>query len=355
MCRKTHLLYNLFLLFMATFILGCATDELFHPTSTVLPDGRILLNLNYDIPQGQEVMTKSMQSAQDQESGVKNAVLLVFESTAEQARESDRLLQWDTVSVVSSVQQQINFIVSPYKGNCRVKVLANLNEEAFAKVSNYVTVSESATTATTLADFKTLTMPVEVLTNTEKKDFLPLYGALPAVIPGLNSQTDLTVTLKRIYARLNIEVAPSITDFIIHNAYVHNILQTGRFEPYEVGEFPMNYPDKFITMKLASTDQKTVGPFYLYENLEYDSYAVVPTEVILEATYLKDGNQERGFYKILIEYSPDNWNYSCEVNRNTRYKAVIKKVKHYGYRTYDEAIRMPSENTALNIDRKSVV
>ena len=128
MCRKTHLLYTLFLLFMATFILGCTTDELFHPTSTVLPDGRILLNLNYDIPQGQEVMTKSMPSAQDQESGVKNAVLLVFESTAEQARESDRLLQWDTVSVVSSVQQQINFIVSPYKGkigraSCRERVL----------------------------------------------------------------------------------------------------------------------------------------------------------------------------------------------------------------------------------------
>lgn len=68
---------------------GCA-DRVFEDQDSLLPNGKIRLILNYDIPQSAIVETKAIND--DRETRLQNAVILIFEVTNDQQQEnSDRL------------------------------------------------------------------------------------------------------------------------------------------------------------------------------------------------------------------------------------------------------------------------
>ncbi|MGL4805941.1 MAG: FimB/Mfa2 family fimbrial subunit, partial [Bacteroidales bacterium] len=227
--KRNNPVTSLCLLTILCMLLGC-TDIVFEEQNTYLPNGKICLVMNYDIPQGAIVETKAL--GNDRESTLQNAVLLVFEAANEQQQEgSDRLIH----VVEGDVQQNqtVNFIVSSYKGHCRVKVLANLDEQALSVVRSYQTVGSPS--ATTIQKYKELKMTAASLQGDKAAPYLPLYSAEPTVFNGINSSTDLTLTLKRIYARIDVAVDPSITDFTLHEIYLHNGYISGRFEPYLQG------------------------------------------------------------------------------------------------------------------------
>lgn len=324
---------------------GCA-DRVFEDQDSLLPNGKIRLILNYDIPQSAIVETKAIDD--DRETRLQNAVILIFEVTNDQQQEnSDRLVQ----IVEGDIQQNqtVSFVVSPYKGKCRIKVLANLDDQALAVVRSYQTLGSSS--ATTIQNYKELKMAATSLQGNNAAPYLPLCSAEPTVVDGIHSKTDLALTLKRIYARVEVAVDPSVTDFILHEIYLVNGYKSGRFEPYLPGEYPIKNPNDFISVSKISTNKHFAGPVYLFENLDNTASMTTSTTLILKATFQKDGNQMEGYYKINVGYYiPDGSRFEYDINRNTNYKVKISNVNHFGAMDLKEAIESNAENIALEYE-----
>lgn len=333
------------LLTILCMLLGC-TDIVFEDQNTLLPEGKIRLVMNYDIPQGAIVETKAV--GDDRESTLQNAVLLVFEATNEQQQEeSDRLIQ--VVEGDIHQNQTVSFVVSPYKGKCRIKVLANLDEQALAVVRSYQTLESPS--ATTIQEYKELKIAATSLQGDNAALYLPLCSAEPTVFNGINASTDLMLTLKRIYARIDVAVDAKVSDFTLLEIFVNNVYKEGRFEPYTTSEFPVTSNDDFLKVSKLSSDALSAGPIYMPENIDAnENQPAIPTTLIVKGLYSKDGNTTEGYYNLFIEYKDTNNQYQYTVNRNIRYNVIIQNVSHYGYKTYDEANRSSSENSGIEMD-----
>ena len=348
--KKKFILELILIILIAPFVISCSDyiEELDQENSIILPDGKVKLFVNYDIADATVINTKSAKS--NYETEIKNAVLLLFEVNDENYQlESDRLLQVIKADITAnSTVSQLSFIVPFYNGKCRVKILANLDNASLTKVLNYKTYPNS-NTPTTIYDFKALNVPVSLLNSETLNDYLPLISEEKSVINGINGNTSLSVVLNRIYARIDLKIDPKIKDFKLLEVHLINSCKTGRYEPYLMGEFPEYSIADFVSYYKSSKDSVSVNSIYLYENLDSYYREAIPTTLVIKGLYEKDGNSVPRYYNVFLEYKIDN-NYCYTVNRNSRYNVTIKKVKHFGYQTLEEAKYVPSENSAIEME-----
>ncbi|MGL5682910.1 MAG: hypothetical protein ACRDDZ_07630 [Marinifilaceae bacterium] len=326
-------------------LVGCNEESVEYSPSSLLPEGMVKLTLDYDILHYQQVNTRSGKAVTN---GLNNAVLLIFDApNIYYQEETDALLEMAVIEDITS--SDVSFIVKAYKGNCRVKVLANLSSEQLNIIKGYTTLNSSST-PTTVAEIKKLTVPFSLLNNPSAAGQFPLCGSDGAVINGIDGKTDLKVTLKNVYARFDLKLHDTITNFVLDSVYIDNMYPKGRIEPYGIYDFPDLIHSDFVRYGVKAHDQRSIGAIDLFEIQNRYGYEAYPTSIILVGTYFKDGNRQKGYYKIYLEYRYANNDYSYAVNRNSHYKAVVKMVKHYGYPTYAEAMRAASENSPINMD-----
>ena len=271
---------------------------------------------------------------------------MIFEASDEQTqKDTDRLVRFETKERVPA-QGTVEFKVMPYSGKCRIKVVSNLDETATTLLNSFVSTEKSSINVSTIEDFKKLTSNSDVFTK--PSTCFPLCSADPSIQNGINKQTNLTAYMERIYARIDVKVDPSVANFKMDSVYLHRGHKIGRFEPYAAGEFPTPIAADYSSSQKPAINN-LVEKIYLHENLASSDAVVYSTTLIVRGTFSKDGNDKVGYYKVVIEYlHPDLSNkFDYNIRRNKRYTLTIKKVKHYGYLTREEAL--------LSRDRKSVV
>ncbi|MGL5785682.1 MAG: hypothetical protein ACRCX4_02525 [Bacteroidales bacterium] len=340
------------LLILVNIILfqGCTNQDFPENTSSLLPDGKIRLKLTYDLPLISQITSKS--GYVNRENLIDNAVLLVFEAhEGEDQKDSDCLLQIVKAEISSgNIQPDIHFIVAGYNRSCRIKVLANLDDQTMNTVLNYKTKGNSSNPVS-IGVFKELSMSSQLLNNPGLLPFLPLCSAENTIFNGIDAQTNISVALQRIYAALEVHIDPSVSNFELHEIYLHNGYKNGRFEPYKPGEYPLKDQSDFSSFTKIADDAYYAGPLYLFENLDNYKPPVLATCLILKGVYKKDGNTTEGYYKVNVGYyKGEGASFDYDIHRNCRYKVNISQVSHYGEQTLENAINSYPENIPLEYE-----
>ena len=208
MLSKRFIFKGFYLIILLFTNIGCTDLEYYNESILDTIDGYINLELNYKITQSQFNTENNIKISDYRENQIKNAVLLIFEASNKDIQyDNDRLVQVSIQKFDQPTSDPFNFFVKPYSGNCRVKVIANLTDSILTIITNYKTLLES-NSPTTIYEFKKLYLPFHDLSNSN--NYLPLYADGNGVLPGINDKTNLTLEFKRMYARFDLEISPSV-------------------------------------------------------------------------------------------------------------------------------------------------
>jgi hypothetical protein len=362
---------NIQLLILLLIFMGCQEKEIYFPDGEILPDGKVRVALNLNLPHPLEVTTRTNSNIDQVEKRVARLCVALFEGEEivtpgvnPVIKPNAKLLQLIIGDDAIIGDGHAHVILDQYDKPYHMQAFVNYSSRFGDKLSE---LRPGVGNDKTYADFILLTEDITSLylggdatagqlksaDNTTNLALpLPMSSTINYSNEPIGDLTALTLDLKHIYARITVNaVNVENSNYELVNAQLLagiNIASYNQdFTP--IASDPIiKYIEYQVTNavdKIPSDLANHVSPIYLFPNNTND----VHTDIVVGGKYTDEqGKTHLGYHKIRIQYTNHLKELNHAIYRNMIYNINILSVKSAGYRTFEQAKNSQPTNTELD-------